>query len=85
MELTSDYKAKLKDLDSTYTSKKLDIDREKSEIERNVSMAQDQMGGRPFALDEPRFDIDSSHRTLHYIPEYAATPETQTFGNSEFN
>ena len=39
MELTSDYKAKLKDLDNTYVNKREDLDRQRSEIERSMTMA----------------------------------------------
>jgi hypothetical protein len=37
MELTSDFKLKLRDLDSTYNDKKTGIDKERADIERILS------------------------------------------------
>lgn len=46
-------------------------------------MARHQIGGHDFALDDPDFDIDPTHRSLQYIPEYSPTPET--YDDEEYN
>jgi len=85
MELTKDYRSKLQDLDRNYTEKRLDLDRHRQEIERASSIAHDEMG-RPYALDSPDFTFDPEHEPLHRIsgPPVMASPETQTFNDTEF-
>ena len=58
--------------------KKYALDREREDIERNVSLARDALTGRPYSLDDPGLELDPAHGTLHKI-------EDPTDDQTEFN
>ena len=61
------------DLDETYMDKRYALDREREEIERNVSMAHDTLTGKPYSLEDPDdFDLYPAHRTMQKI----SSPDT---------
>ena len=81
MEITKDYREKLRDLDQNYSKKRLELDNERSEVERNVSRAKTALARRPTYSPAPEkpYVLD-----LHPPVVYGPQPDAQTFNDAEF-
>ena len=63
MEITVDFKAKLKDMDHNYEERQIELDHERSDIERSVSMAHDAFDGAYTCRDTPlEYELEHTRR-----------------------
>ena len=79
MEITKDFRSKLRDLDQNYSKRRHELDNERSEVERNVSKAHTTLARRASYAPEKPYVLD-----LHPPVAYGPQPDAQTFNESDF-